>query len=57
MRQIAVEEVHLKPIKGSSADVPTGYHVIVDGKRSPLYFSRRDVNEAITRLLESEQSS
>ena len=56
-RQIAIEEVQLKPGKGSSGDVPTGYHVIVDGKRSLLYFRRRDAEEAVVRLLETENSN
>lgn len=57
MRQIAIEEVSLKALECSFDNVPIAYRVIVDGKRSPLFFSRRDASDAVDRLLEAEGSN
>jgi len=49
-KQISVEELVLEPI-GDSLPPPTAYCVIVDGKRSPLYFSRREAEDAVAVAL------
>lgn len=48
-KQISVEELTLRPI-GDSQNAPTVYCIIVDGKRSPLYFSRRQAEEAVAAV-------
>ena len=49
-KNIVVEELTLKPI-GDSGELPPAYCVVVDGKRSPLYFSRRQAEEAVANAL------
>jgi len=49
-KSVVVEELILKPI-GDSGDVPPAYCIIIDGKRSPLYFSRRQAEEAVANAL------
>lgn len=49
-KSVVVEELILKPI-GDSGDVPAAYCIIIDGKRSPLYFSRRQAEEAVANAL------
>ncbi|MEX2663014.1 MAG: hypothetical protein WD227_13885 [Vicinamibacterales bacterium] len=49
-KSVVVEELILKPI-GESGNVPPAYCVIVDDNRSPLYFSRRQAEEAVANAL------
>jgi len=53
---IVIEELTLQPI-GDSRDAPTAYRLIVDGKSSPLYFSRRQVEDAAAAALARADSS
>ena len=45
-KSISVEELALKPI-GDSQNTPMAYCVVIDGKRSPLYWSRRQAEDAV----------
>ena len=50
-KSISVEELALKPI-GDSQNTPMAYCVVIDGKRSPLYWSRRQAEDAVAAALE-----
>ncbi len=50
-KRIWIEQLALKPIEDSQ-DPETAYCVVVDGRRSPLYFNRRQAEEAIAAALE-----
>ena len=55
--QIYVEKIALKPIERDGQDVPPAYCVVVDGRRSPLYFSRRQAEGAVAVALEQAPTS
>ncbi len=54
--QVLVEEVTLKPV-GDSRDIGLGYHVTINGERSPLYFSPLAVAIAIQNALIAKEET
>ena len=50
-KSFVLEELILRPVGDSSGDVPPAYCVVINGKRSPLLFSRKQAEEAVANAL------
>ena len=51
-KEIFVEEIELKRVGDEGPTPPTAYCVVIDGIRSPLYFSRRDAEATVADAAE-----